>query len=139
MKAIKFLIIKFLFICSIGMSFGQTRPIPENVKTLFAGKWIIERKYYTNTVEIKFEKNKDYATIIDIGSGEAPALFLKAYYQNNKLVIPAKIHENDYTEMTVKNGKLIFKTAPTIEKADGTLEKPEKYFLTTVFKKAKNR
>ncbi|AWK03531.1 hypothetical protein HYN56_04555 [Flavobacterium crocinum] len=126
----------FSFVCSIGFSFAQTHSIPENIKTLFEGKWIIVRKYYTNTVEIKFEKDKDYATFIDIGTGEAPPHILKAYLQENKLVIPAKTHENDYVEMTVKNGKLIFKTCPTIEKEDGTFQKPdEKHLLSKVFTK----
>jgi hypothetical protein len=126
----------FAFVCSIGFSFGQSNPIPQNIKTQFEGKWIIVKRYYTNTVEIKFEKNKDYATFIDIGTGEAPPHILKAFFQENKLVIPAQTHKNDYVEMTIKNGKLLFKTSPTIEKADGTFQKPdEKHLLSKVFTK----
>ncbi|WP_289663821.1 hypothetical protein [Flavobacterium panacagri] len=126
----------FLLLCSIGFSFGQTKPIPENIKTLFEGKWIIVTKYQTNTVEIKFEKGKDYATFIDIGTGEAPPIILHASFDGNKLVIPAETHKNDYVEMMIKNGRLVFKTIPTIQKEDGTFEKPdEKHLLSTVFTK----
>ena len=126
----------FSFVCSIGFSFGQNHPIPENIKTLFEGKWIVVRKYYTNTVEIKFEKSKDYATFIDIGTGEAPPIILHASFDGSKLVIPAQTHKNDYVEMMIKNGKLIFKTTPTIEDEDGIIQKPnEKYLISKVFTK----
>lgn len=120
-----------LFVCSIGFSFAQTNKIPANTKTLFQGKWIKETKYYTNTLEIKFEKDKDYATFIDIGTGEAPPLILKAYLQGDKLIIPAKPHTNDYAEMTIKNNSLVFFTTSIVEKTNNT------NYRTLIFKRVK--
>lgn len=135
----KTLFVLFLSFITTEISFAQTNTIPKNIQKLYEGRWIIERKYYTNTIEIKFEPNTDYATLIDIGSGEAPPLILKAYYKDNKLVIPAKVHESDYVEMTIKKGNLIFKTGPSIETEDGVFKKPDsKFLISKVFKKAKN-
>lgn len=110
----------------------------ENFKKQFSGTWQMETEFQTNTIEIKFEPGKDYATIIDIGSGEAPPFKLNAVKQDNKLIIKPFKEHNDYCELEVRNGQLIFRTQPVVWNEDGTAELPRKdRFLETVFKKVK--
>lgn len=121
-------------------SFAQKDTLPGPIKALFEGKWVIQHKYYTNTIEIRFEPGKDYATFIDIGTGEAPPVALQAYVQGNMPVIPARDHVNDYIEMEIEKGQLIFRTQPTIQEEDGTVLKPGKeYLLCKKFRKVKVR
>ena len=60
-------------------------------------------------LEIIIKKNKEYATITDIGTGEAPPIILHAEMQGNKLIIPPQTHKNDnHIELEIKNKKLVF-------------------------------
>lgn len=110
----------------------------ESFKTQFAGTWQKETEFQTNTIEIQFEPGKDYATVIDIGSGEAPPVKLNAIRQDNMLIIKPFQEHNDYCELEVKNGKLIFRTQPSVWNEDGRAEPPRKdRFLETIFMKVK--
>lgn len=133
---------KKLFSCALLIacfisSTGQNTLIDEIFKKQFHGKWSADTKYQTNTIEIKFEAGKNYATVIDIGSGEAPPMRLQAFRQHNKLIINPIVHRSDYCELAVKNGKLIFKTYPTIWDSNNKPKPPGKNFVTTVFSKSK--
>ena len=89
--------------------FAQALVSPQ-IKADFEGTWIYKRKHYSSTVILKFEKGKDYANIIDVGTGEAPEEHFRAQIKNNKLVIPPYYHRNDYNiEMEVIKGKLYFR------------------------------
>ncbi|MFC7345720.1 hypothetical protein ACFQO9_03175 [Chryseobacterium zhengzhouense] len=76
-------------------------------KKEFEGVWQKETEYQTNTIKIEFESGKNYATVIDIGSGEAPPLKFKAFQRGNMLLIPPEGIDN-YCELRVKNDQLIF-------------------------------
>lgn len=120
------------------VSFGQGDTIPQVIKSQFEGKWLRTTKYQTNTIEIKFEPGNDYATFIDIGSGEAPPITLHAFVRGTKLVIPACEHENDYVDMEIVKGKLVLRLQPIIWQGDETLMPDEmKMFLKTTFSKVK--
>ncbi len=95
-------------------------------KKEFEGVWQKETEYQTNTIKIEFESGKDYATVIDIGSGEAPPLKLKAFQRGNMLLIPAE-GVNNNCELRVKNGQLIF-----LIPSDGKQEE-----VKTIFNKIK--
>ena len=116
---------------------AQTPTLSERFKKKYEGKWSVNSKYQTNTIEIKFEKGKNYATVIDIGSGEAPPIVMRAFQKNSILTIQPALHRNDYCELEIKNGKLIFRTQPTIWTADGKPEPPGKFFGKKVFAKVK--
>jgi len=76
-------------------------------KKEFEGVWQKETEYQTNTIKIEFESGKNYATVIDIGSGEAPPVKLKAFRRGDILLIPPQ-GINDNYELRVKNDQLIF-------------------------------
>jgi len=76
-------------------------------KKEFEGVWQKETEYQTNTIKIQFESGKNYATVIDIGSGEAPPLKLKAFQRGNMLLIPPEGTSNN-CELRVIKGQLIF-------------------------------
>lgn len=80
-------------------------------KKEFEGTWQKETEYQTKTIKIQFESGKNYATVIDIGSGEAPPLKLKAYQIDDILLIPPQGISDNY-ELRVKNGQLIFLIPP---------------------------
>jgi len=110
----------------------------ENLQKQFAGTWQLETAFQSNTIEIHFEPEKDYATVIDIGSGEAPPVKLNAVKKDNILIIKPFQEHNDYCELEVKNSKLIFRTQPALWNEDGTAEPPRKdRFLETIFEKVK--
>ncbi|REC63971.1 hypothetical protein DRF65_04540 [Chryseobacterium pennae] len=67
-------------------------------------------EYFTNSIDIRFEKGKNFATFTDIGTGEAPPKTLKATVKGNLLIIPAQQHQNDYVEAEVIKGKLYLRT-----------------------------
>lgn len=117
-------------------SHAQNKPFP---KTAFAGKWEYQQAHHNLVLIIKFEKGKDYATFIDIGTGEAPSIQFKAQMQGDKLVINPQTHQNDfYIQLSIKNNKLIFKTQIAIWGADGDPLPPKKDgYLTRVYRKVK--
>jgi len=102
----------------------------ESFKTQFAGTWQKETEFQTNTIEIQFEAGKNYATVIDIGSGEAPPIKLQALPKDNKLFINA---EEEHIQLEVKNNQLIFRIQPTTWNKDSTSQKT----VETVFKKVR--
>ncbi|MCZ4245134.1 hypothetical protein [Pedobacter punctiformis] len=133
----RFFIIFVLFFNSLFV-LAQRDELPQNLRKIYEGQWIIRRKHYINTIEIKFEKGKNYATLIDIGTGEAPPIELQANIKNNILIIPARLHKNDYIEMEVKNQKLIFRTQPAIWSGAGKSLPPDrKNLIITTFKRVK--
>jgi len=131
----KLILLSVFLICSI-WSQAQTKPFP---KTAFAGKWEHQQSHNNLVLIIKFEKGKDYATIVDVGTGEAPSFQLKAQMQGDKLIINPQTHINDlYIEMTVKDNKLIFKNQIAIWGKDGKALPPTKNgYMTRVYKKAR--
>ncbi len=100
-------------------------------KTSFVGKWERVQRFHNLVLEIKFEKDKDYATVTDIGTGEAPAIIFEAIVKENKLVIIPIHHQNDfYIEMEVIKGKLYFRQKLIIWDENGNF-KVTKESLTT--------
>jgi hypothetical protein len=91
------------------LSFSQKHKIPTQTIQSFEGVWKAQHKGYSNTEKIKFEKNKPFATLTDIGTGEAPPIILHAFVQGNELIIPAKENSNDEIRMKIKNKKLLLK------------------------------
>lgn len=65
--------------------FAQALVSPQ-IKADFEGTWIYKRKHYSSTVILKFEKGKDYANFIDVGTGEAPGEHFRAQIKNNNLL-----------------------------------------------------
>lgn len=102
----------------------------DSFKNQFAGTWQKETEFQTNTIEIQFEPGKNYATVIDIGSGEAPPRKLQALPKDNKLFINT---EDEHIQLEVKENQLIFRIQPTTWNKDGTVEKP----VENIFKKVK--
>ena len=116
---------------------AQAPALSEGFKKQYEGKWSAASKYQNNTIEIKFEPGKNYAIVIDIGSGEAPPVRMRAFQKNNILTIAPALHQNDYCELEIKNGKLIFRTQPTIWTEEGKPKPPGKFFAKKVFSKVK--
>lgn len=106
-------------------------------KASFAGKWEYPQEHNNLALLIKFEQGNDYATIIDIGTGEAPPYQLKARMLNDKLVIFPQTHVNDlYIEMTVKENKLFFKEQIAIWDENGKALPPNnERFLTRIYQR----
>lgn len=131
MKKLFFLIALVLISIS---SQAQTRPFP---KTAFTGKWEYEQSHNNLLLIIKFEKGKDYATIVDVGTGEAPSFQLKAQMQGDKLIINPQTHINDlYIQLSVKNNKLIFKSQIAIWGRDGKpLPATKNGYMTRIYKR----
>jgi len=100
------LILLIIFILFMGHSGAQTMEIPNRIKSAFTGNWEYKTKFQTNTVIIKFELGKDYASFKDIGSGKAPPRTFRAQVKGEVLFIPAKQGLNDELEMEVIKGKL---------------------------------
>lgn len=119
---------------SLGLA--QNQPFS---KKAFTGTWEHEQSHNNLVLIIKFEKGKDYATITDVGTGEAPSIQLKAQMQGDKLIINPQTHVNDlYIQLSVKNNKLIFKCQIAIWGADGNpLPDNQNRYLTKVYKKVK--
>lgn len=106
-------------------------------KASFAGKWEHQQLHNNLVLLIEFEKGKDYATITDVGTGEAPPFQLKAKMLANKLVIFPQTHVNDlYIELSVKEKQLIFKYQIAICDKDGKALLPKKdSFATQIYKR----
>ena len=115
---------------------AQTKPFP---KTAFAGRWEYAQKHNNLVLLIKFEKGKNYATVVDVGTGEAPSIQFKAQMQGDQLVINPQTHLNDfYIQLNVKNNKLLFKTQIAIWGRDGKPLPPKKDGYTVrIYKKVK--
>ncbi|RZL46531.1 MAG: hypothetical protein EOO93_25860 [Pedobacter sp.] len=129
------IILSVFLICAI-LGKAQNKAFP---KTAFAGKWEYQQTHHNLLLIIKFEKGKDYATFIDVGTGEAPSIQFNAQMQGDKLVIYPQTHVNDfYIQLAVKNNKLIFKTQIAIWGADGNPLPPKKEgYLTRIYKRVK--
>lgn len=93
------------------LTFAQHEKTYAHLKSTFEGVWRDKTMHYTNTVKIKFEPGKDFATFTDIGSGVAPAKTFRASINGNLLVIQAVWEQNDYTEIEVIKGKLHLRTS----------------------------
>ena len=108
-------------------------------KDAFAGKWVRAQQFNDLILKIKFENGKDCATVIDIGTGEAPPIIFHAKLEDNKLIISPQTHVNDnHIELEIKNKKLIFKYQLVIWDRNGVPSPVNKNrFLSTVYKKAK--
>lgn len=128
----------FFFVTTSILS-AQQHPLIKDFKKQFEGTWQKRSRYYTNTLKIHFESAADDATITDIGTGEAPPVQLRAARKGNLLVIKPFKEHNDYCELEIQNGKLIFRTQPTIWNEDGTAQPPraDGFFGKTIFKKIK--
>lgn len=96
-----------------GIFHAQTHTIPQSIKDAFKGYWVYKAQYFTNSVAIDFEPGKNFATFKDIGTGEAPPRTLQAMVKGNLLIIPAKQHQNDYTELEIIKGKLHLRAKET--------------------------
>lgn len=129
-----FTLIVFLMCASLGMA--QNKPFP---KKAFAGAWEHEQSHNNLVLIIKFEKGKDYATFIDVGTGEAPSVQFNAQMQGDKLLINPQTHVNDfYIQLAVKNNKLIFKTQIAIwDRSGNPLPADENRYLTRIYKRVK--
>lgn len=104
----------------IFVSFADAQTIPDKIKSAFKGTWTYEQHSHINTIVIKFEKGKNYATFLDIGTGEAPTETFQASIKKNLLIIPAQHHKNDVNiEMEVIKGKLHFREQLVIWDAKG--------------------
>lgn len=137
MKTIKCLILfTFLFAFTV---FAHAQTIPQSIKSAFAGTWEYEESGHTNTIVIKFEKGKNYATFLDIGTGEAPTETFRASVKNNLLIIPAQHHRNDTNiEMEVIKGKLYLRQQLVIWDAKGNPVPLKSNFKTErIFKRIK--
>jgi hypothetical protein len=110
-------------------------------KAAFAGKWEYPQQHNSLVLVIKFEQGKDYATIIDVGTGEAPPFQLKAKMLNDRLVIFPQTHVNDlHIEMTVKNNKLFFKSQIAILDKDGNSLPPKiNGFSTRIYQRVASK
>lgn len=107
-------------------------------KESFAGTWEYKQRFHNLRFEIKFENNSDYATIIDIGTGEAPELIFQAEIKGNLLVIQAQQRQNDYMEFEIIKRKLHFRTRPTIWDENGeAVPIKSDFFATRIFKRLK--
>ncbi|WP_097133437.1 hypothetical protein [Pedobacter xixiisoli] len=121
------------------VSIAQAQTIPDNIKSAFKGTWAYEQYGHTNTIVIKFEKGKNYATFLDIGTGEAPTETFQAKVKKNLLFIPAQHHKNDVNiEMEVIKGKLYFRQQLVIWDAEGNAIPTKSNFKTEqIFKRVK--
>jgi len=119
MKNVKQLIPFLLSLFFPQFSSAQANGISGEIKCMFEGTWIYQPEDYTDTPAIKtdtlvinFDQGKDYATatVLDIGTGEEPAIAFKAKVKDNMLVILPIHHENDFRiEMEVIKGILYFR------------------------------
>lgn len=137
MKYIKpFILLTFLFAIT---SFCHAQTISQGIKSAFAGTWEYEQNGHTNTIVLKFEKGKNYATFLDIGTGEAPTETFRASVKNNLLIIPAQHHRNDTNiEMEVIKGKLHLRQQLVIWDAKGNAIPTKSNFKTErIFKRIK--
>ncbi|MDR2272077.1 MAG: hypothetical protein LBF27_14320 [Sphingobacterium sp.] len=120
-------VLLFIFLSSVSQSLSaQQKEIPEHVKITFAGVWQYKNKYQTNTVEIRFERGKDYALFRDVGNGMAPARVLRAKMQGKQLIIQAQWQKNDDVAMEVINRKLYLHTKPIQYDEKGNILKTRK-------------
>ncbi|MEQ7801961.1 hypothetical protein ABDJ41_19350 [Pedobacter sp. ASV1-7] len=103
---------------------AQSSPIPKNIRSAFEGTWQIKEKYYTNTIKIHFEPEKDYALFTDIGTGVAPSRTFKVALKNNLLVLSAVRNQNDDIEMEIIKGKLYFRSIPAQWDKNGNRIRP---------------
>ncbi|WP_316809504.1 hypothetical protein [Pedobacter agri] len=127
--------LSFFLVLSIS-SKAQKKPFP---KSAFAGKWEYEQTHHNLLIVIEFEKGKDYATVTDIGTGEAPPFKLKAQMQGDKLVIYPQTHQNDfYFQLYIKDKTLIFQSQIAIWDRNGNPRPADKNrFLNRVYHRVK--
>lgn len=135
----KILINTLLLLLFSAMSFAQSDTISAKMKMEYEGTWLCKDKYMQSTIVIRFEADKDYVTIYDVGTGEAPMIVLKAQAQGNKLIVPSRLHHNDYVELEIVKKRLRLRTRPTIRdehenEIPGNLELVD----TRRFRKVKN-
>ncbi|GJN60990.1 DUF6705 family protein [Elizabethkingia anophelis] len=118
--------------------FSQNLVSPQ-IKADFEGTWIYKKKHYSSTIIIKFEKAKDYANFIDVGTGEAPEEHFRAQIMNNKLVIPPYYHRNDSKiEMEVIKGKLYFRQQLVLwDKNNNPVEIKDAPVVVKIFQRVK--
>lgn len=118
--------------------FAQTLVSPQ-IKADFEGTWVYKRKHYSSTIILKFEKGKDYANFIDVGTGEAPEEHFRALIKNNRLVIPPYYHRNDSKiEMEVIKGKLYFRQQLVFwDKNNNPVEIGDAPVIVKIFKRVK--
>lgn len=132
----KNLIIVIAFLMVSFSSYARTKAFP---KKAFTGRWEYKQIHSNLVLVIKFEKGKNYATIVNVGTGEAPSFQLKAQMQGDKLIINPQTHENDlYIQMSVKNNRLIFKSQIAIWDENGNaLPAKKNGYMTTIYRKLK--
>ena len=109
-------------------------------KAAFIGKWERAQRFQNLVLEITFEKNNEYATVKDIGTGEAPPIILHAEMQGNKLIIPPQTHKNDnHIELEIKNKKLVFSYQLVVWDKNGKpLPVNKNGFTKKIYKKKKH-
>lgn len=128
-----------IILCTIqGFAFAQSSRVSEDMRLLFEGRWIQRIKNHSNTIEIEFPQDKDYALFKDIGTGEAPTTELQAQVKGNMLVIPARCHVNDYIEMEVINNQLVLRIQPVTCEEVG-LPPDRSHLISRRFQKLKRR
>jgi len=129
----------FILILLLTIAFNNSAQTKAFPKAAFAGKWEHQQSHNNLILIIKFEEGKDYATFIDVGTGEAPSILFKAQMNGDKLIINPQTHHNDlYIQISVKNKKLIFKTQIAIWGADGNPLPPKKDgYLSRIYKRIK--
>lgn len=129
-----FILIVFLMCASLGRA--QNQPFP---KKAFAGTWEHEQSHHNLVLIIKFEKGKNYVTVVDVGTGEAPSFKLTAQMQGNELLINPQTHVNDlYIRLSVKNNKLLSKTQIAIwDRSGNPLPADKNRYQTSVYRRVK--
>ncbi len=121
------------------MSLAQGDTISAKLKADYEGTWLCKDKYMQSTIVIRFEADKDYVTIYDVGTGEAPVIILEAQVQGNKLIVPSRLHHNDYVELEIVKKRLRLRTRPTIrDEHENEIPSNLKLVDTRRFKKVKN-
>ncbi|MDQ8748551.1 DUF6705 family protein [Elizabethkingia miricola] len=120
--------------------FAQTLVSPQ-IKADFEGTWVYKRKHYSSTIILKFEKGKDYANFIDVGTGEAPEERFRAQIKNGKLVIPPYYHRNDSKiEMEVIKSKLYFRQQLVLwDKNNNPVEIENAPVIVKIFKRVNKK
>lgn len=119
-------------------AYPQVEKIPQNIKSAFEGHWIYQDKYHSNSVIIKFERDKNYATFIDVGTGEAPTKTFHAHIKGSLLVIKAQREKNDDIKMEIIKGKLHLRTRSVAwDKKGNLVDKDKASFKERVFKRTK--
>lgn len=135
----KILINTLLLLLYTVKSFAQSDTISAKIKTDYEGTWQYRDRYMQSTIIIRFEADKDYVTVYDVGTGEAPTIKLEAQVQGNKLTVPSRLHHNDYVELEIVKKRLELRTKPTIrDEHENEIPSNLKLVDTRRFKKVKN-